>query len=227
MTSSVPAAAPGRARGRPSHAQAPVASDAVLLTRAFDLFAERGFEGAAVRDIARQLGISHTLLRHRFGSKEAIWVQAVDARIEQNAAALKSIFAESGLGAEERLSQLIRGFCRRTIADPALIRMLSTETRHDSKRLDHLVETFVRPFEIDLAPLLRAVAADPERPLDSLVFMSLLVNGAGTYFSASAMMRRVDPRYAALIGSRIDDFERVLMAAARNGGGWEAPTARG
>lgn len=39
---------------------------------AIRLFAERGIEGTTVRDIAEQAGVSPGLLRHHFGSKEAL-----------------------------------------------------------------------------------------------------------------------------------------------------------
>jgi AcrR family transcriptional regulator len=39
---------------------------------AIRLFAERGIDGTTVRDIAREAGVSSGLLRHHFGSKEAL-----------------------------------------------------------------------------------------------------------------------------------------------------------
>lgn len=39
---------------------------------ALRLFAERGIEGAAIRDIAAAAGVSSGLIRHHFGSKEAL-----------------------------------------------------------------------------------------------------------------------------------------------------------
>ena len=45
---------------------------------AIRLFADRGIDGTSVRDIARDAGVSPGLLRHHFGSKEALR-QACDA----------------------------------------------------------------------------------------------------------------------------------------------------
>jgi AcrR family transcriptional regulator len=39
---------------------------------ALRLFAERGIEGASIRDIAKAAGVSSGLVRHHFGSKEAL-----------------------------------------------------------------------------------------------------------------------------------------------------------
>ena len=47
-----------RRRGRPALADLPAAPDAALLDRALEAFAERGFEGASVREIARECGLA-------------------------------------------------------------------------------------------------------------------------------------------------------------------------
>ena len=39
---------------------------------AIELFADRGIEGATIRDIAQKAGVSSGLLRHHFGSKEGL-----------------------------------------------------------------------------------------------------------------------------------------------------------
>src|SRR5690349_17713073 len=39
---------------------------------AIKLFTERGIEGASIRDIATEAGVSSGLVRHHFGSKEAL-----------------------------------------------------------------------------------------------------------------------------------------------------------
>jgi TetR/AcrR family transcriptional regulator, regulator of cefoperazone and chloramphenicol sensitivity len=43
-----------------------------IILAAMKLFGERGFDGASVRDIAAEAGVSLGLLRHHFGSKEGV-----------------------------------------------------------------------------------------------------------------------------------------------------------
>jgi len=43
-----------------------------ILARALDLFAERGFFGTSMRDIARAVGVRESALYHHFASKDAI-----------------------------------------------------------------------------------------------------------------------------------------------------------
>jgi AcrR family transcriptional regulator len=45
----------------------------VIVEAALAAFAEHGFHGASMRDIATRAGVSQSLLHHHFGTKEALW----------------------------------------------------------------------------------------------------------------------------------------------------------
>ncbi|KXF83082.1 TetR/AcrR family transcriptional regulator [Enterovibrio coralii] len=49
---------------------------------AADMFAELGFERVSLRNISEKAGVSHSLIRHHFGSKEQIWKSISDAMDE-------------------------------------------------------------------------------------------------------------------------------------------------
>lgn len=61
--------------------RSPGARDAILAA-ALKLFAERGFHGATMREIAQEAGISQGLLHHHFGNKDGLW-HAVGERISR------------------------------------------------------------------------------------------------------------------------------------------------
>jgi AcrR family transcriptional regulator len=73
------ATASGRRRGRPPKSDAADTKE-LLLQAALALFAEKGFEGTSVRDIARSVGLSESVLYAHFDSKRAIF-EAVFARL--------------------------------------------------------------------------------------------------------------------------------------------------
>jgi AcrR family transcriptional regulator len=63
-----------RRRGRRPHGYE---TKTELLKAARTVFAEAGFEGATVREIARQAGVDPAMVKHWFGGKEGLFVQAV------------------------------------------------------------------------------------------------------------------------------------------------------
>src|SRR5579859_1907456 len=49
-----------------------------ILEAALEAFAQRGYDGVSVRELNRQIGASHNLVYHYFGSKDALWRAAID-----------------------------------------------------------------------------------------------------------------------------------------------------
>ena len=94
---------------------------AALLDAALDAFAEAGFEGASVRDIARRAGVTDAALYHWFESKEALLVAVVDATARSRVAVVDEAFAEQG---ERPLSELLATMLARVGADPSTRRSL-------------------------------------------------------------------------------------------------------
>jgi AcrR family transcriptional regulator len=54
------------------------ATRSAILDAAIDAFARHGYDGASTRDIARDAGIDARLISRYFGSKEALFTQAVE-----------------------------------------------------------------------------------------------------------------------------------------------------
>jgi AcrR family transcriptional regulator len=71
-----------------------------LLSAACTLFAQRGFEGASTHEIARHAHVPQGLVRHHFGSKEALWLEVVRGRLGDLNARLAPADAGRGLPAE-------------------------------------------------------------------------------------------------------------------------------
>ena len=67
-----------RKQGRRS-AQAAQETKCHILNVAANLFCEQGYERVSLRHISELAGVSHSLIRHHFGSKEKIWYAVSDA----------------------------------------------------------------------------------------------------------------------------------------------------
>ena len=67
---------------------------------ALRLFSERGIEGASIRDIAAAAGVSSGLIRHHFGSKEALREACDRYAIDRMAELRKSLVTEGGMADE-------------------------------------------------------------------------------------------------------------------------------
>ncbi|KNY42602.1 TetR family transcriptional regulator [Vibrio harveyi] len=70
-----------RKQGRRS-AEAAEQTKYLILRVAADMFCELGYERVSLRNISEKAGVSHSLIRHHFGSKEKIWQAVSDAMDE-------------------------------------------------------------------------------------------------------------------------------------------------
>ena len=70
-------------------------------------FAERGFDGVGLRDIAQRAGVSAALIVHHFGSKEGLR-EACDAHVVESLVTDKSRLAGGGASAMMREAMTAR-----------------------------------------------------------------------------------------------------------------------
>jgi AcrR family transcriptional regulator len=72
------AAEPAKARGRgPGRRPGPTETREKILASARELFAEKGYDGASLRAIARAAEVDPALVHHFFGNKEGVFVEAM------------------------------------------------------------------------------------------------------------------------------------------------------
>ncbi|SEI99761.1 transcriptional regulator, TetR family [Arthrobacter sp. yr096] len=95
-TSTQPSRTPGRTGKRAPYANG-AKRRAELVEAAFQVFAEKGYLGLSIRQIAEAVGTSHTALLHHFGSKEALLEAVLVLREEREGPWRTELISERGL----------------------------------------------------------------------------------------------------------------------------------
>src|SRR5258707_3177984 len=93
------AKAPARGVGRPAQ-PTDIPSESEILGRGLAAFAELGYDGASVRELARRLGVSHNFINDRYGSKAQFWRAVIDRALTAPVCpvpALLTVTSEDGL----------------------------------------------------------------------------------------------------------------------------------
>jgi AcrR family transcriptional regulator len=101
--------------GRPGRRPGPSSTRSEILAAARTLFAARGYQATTVRDIAADAGVNPALVHHYFGSKEQVFVAALNLPLNPAdiVTGLRDAGPRSQLGA-----RVVRFFVR-TWRDPA------------------------------------------------------------------------------------------------------------
>ncbi|MGR4989371.1 TetR/AcrR family transcriptional regulator [Vibrio rotiferianus] len=187
-----------RKQGRRS-AEAAEQTKCLILRVAADMFCELGYERVSLRNISEKAGVSHSLIRHHFGSKEKIWQAVSDAMDEFMQGYMAQLVNE--MPANTPSNHKIYLFMVRMLAfalmNPHPIQMIADAIRQDD---DALLQYFLRS-EDEFAAIFTQLFSEynrefPETPTDqweSKWQMLLFAHGA---VSLTPMMQKTWPAMA-------------------------------
>jgi AcrR family transcriptional regulator len=115
-----------------------------LLQAATDAFAEYGYEGASLRAIADNAGVSFQLIAYYFGSKEELWLATVDYLFERYLETGKGL----GFTASGNLLEQFRNHLRLLLTDmlqrPQLRKIWVQEHLAGSSRYRHVIKPKIK-----------------------------------------------------------------------------------
>jgi AcrR family transcriptional regulator len=163
-----------------------------MLDAALDAFATQGFAGMSVRELARQLGVSHNLIPQRFGSKQRLWYAAVDHGFSALAHELIAVVNDTeGQEDIDRLRAVVVRFVEANAARPALQRIILQEAASPGPRLDHLFGRYIEPVrQFGEAVLTNLYEAGEVRTRSVGLMYFLMTHGVGGALALPALADR-------------------------------------
>ncbi len=193
------------------------ATRAGIVAAAVKAFAERGFEAATTREIARAANVDQGLLTYHFPSKDELWRAAADRIFGILGQAIAEHAGSIGVGDQgERTRELIREYVRTMAAHPEFFRFIVDQGNRSDARTRWLVDTHIKPrFEM-LKELGLSRFADIDEALIPHAFFALV--GAGSLiFAVSANCRRltgVDPKKRDTIEAHADFVANLMIPSS-------------
>lgn len=144
-----------------------------ILQKAREAFAEHGFDGANVREIAREAETTHSMITYHFGGKEQLWREAVRDMFVLLDQRLDGIVERSDLSAREKLVLLTRTYGHYCAEHPEHARITIAEAIRGGERLEWMVDEFVKTSHATGSSVLQAVIDEgivPRVPLASFIY---------------------------------------------------------
>lgn len=180
-----------------------------ILDAATELFAERGFSGVSIQEIASAAHTHKTTVLYHFGTKEALYTAVLDEALEKIAEVMAD-FMSGGLvlaNLRERVAYVIDQVQAYYAERPSHARLLERElleAQVPDAYLDHFVERIYQPA---VAGLEEAAARGIIQPIDPALFIHdvhILLVG---YFCHRPLLERLKPG---------DPFSIEALIARRN-----------
>ena len=138
-----------------------------LLEQAERTVRERGADALSLRELAREVGVSHGAPRRHFPDRQALLDAVAEAGFERLGSELRSALARAGEDFEPRLRATAAAYVRFATRDPALLELMFAGKHHDATGALH--EAAERAFAVMLELIAQGQAegalepGEPER----------------------------------------------------------------
>lgn len=169
-----------RGPGRPGKCEKRLAPHTVL-EQALAAFAGQGYDAVSLRKLSADLGMGHTFVSDRYGSKEELWKAVVEHAMSEWLAVVNVALTSDDRDDAERLVGSVRALHRAAAGSSHFARLIDQEARTESPRLAYLHE-MLQPVNETLKSLFERMVADGRlRPMPWYLFYFLTTSPTSLY----------------------------------------------
>jgi len=97
------------------------------MNHALELFAEKGFEGTSIRDLAARAGVNVAMVNYYFGSKEKLFESLVEERSSYSRGILEEISKNASYTDIEKVDHIIDNYINKLFTNRKFHRVLHQE----------------------------------------------------------------------------------------------------
>ncbi|MGV7106701.1 TetR/AcrR family transcriptional regulator [Flavobacterium sp. U410] len=180
-----------------------------IIAIAETLFAEKGFDGTSIRDIAKAADINIAMISYYFGSKEKLLEAVVFHRINAMRLMLANLFEEN-ISPIEKMEKLIRFYIHRIYDNRSIYQILHVEIISQKRDIDYDLFIDIKKQNLDVIEKIIKEGQELKvfRPNIKVLMIPPLIIGTLTQFYTNK------PFYQKVLDLKTDEeFEQYIYSA--------------
>lgn len=189
-----------------------------ILDLSASLFAQHGYDGVSMRDVAAAVGLTQAALYYHFSDKDQLYLDAVAYEFRDREAELKTMLASGGT-TWERLERFVRGLARMMAMDKEFLRLMQwVRLDGDEKRQSILASSVFTGIFVAVHDLALELAPHKDPHLLAMSIIGLVIfhfeTGATRKFMPRHRDEQEDPE---VVASHVYELLRRSLGDAEGG----------
>lgn len=184
------------------------------------LFAQKGFEGTSIRDLATEANVNVAMVNYYFGSKEKLFAALIESKGTYMRSRIGEILADKSTSEIEKIDLIIETFINRIFSNPDYHRVIHQELLMN-KRLelhDQIIELFTYNTKTIINLIESGIKKGVFRKVDATLTMASLVGTINQVMLSKPMTRILikasedfDPYTNPALKKRLENYLKELL----------------
>ena len=193
-----------------------------IMGAAREIFAEVGFAGARVDEIAKRAGVNKAMIYYRIGDKAALYAQVLHDGFSDTAERM-ALSIKKAESPEEQLKVYIRNIVRTVEKNPHMPRIMMREVASGAENLAEIVVNDLVAILGTLAGVLTAGEKSGVFVQANPFIVHMMILGAAAFYKNMASVRKRHPAFPEdlrkldkkLSGGLAEEIERLVLRAVK------------
>ncbi len=181
-----------------------------IINAAIELFAEKGFEGSSIRDLAKRAGVNVAMVNYYFGSKENLFQSMVEFKAGFMRGKLDEIVSDNSLSEIEKIDSIIESYVSRLLSQPYFHRVIHQELLMSNKETLHksIINIFAKNTNTIKSIIEKGIRKKVFKKVDPELTMATLIGTINQVMLSKTM--------CLMLIKKGDDFDPYTDAAFKN-----------
>ncbi len=148
-----------------------------IISIAIELFAQKGFEGTSIRELAAKADVNVAMISYYFGSKDKLFEAVVEYKASYMKGILEELAKDKNKTETEKMDAIIESYVNRLLSNPSFHRVLHQEllVQHRKDLSEHIVSIFVKNTNIIKSIIEQGIRKKVFRKVDPELMMASLI----------------------------------------------------